>query len=916
MHKLMLWALKRPFIVIVLAVVITAFMGYNALSVHVDSSTEGMMIEGDPAKAYYNETLKKFGTDNITVVFVQDKNLFTPEKLATLEKIVFALQDIPGVSKVESLFSITNFKGVGPGEIETNLLMDQPPRTPEEAKRIQADALRNSNLSNNLISKDGNATAINLFVDVDRSDPDFHLKFSKRVDAIIAKYTTQMGKIFQFGNSYARSSIAENILGDQARLAPLATLILLITIIVGLRSITSGFMPLVTAGMSTVWTFGFMTLAGIPLNVLTVIVPSLLIVIGSTEDIHMVSEYLEGIEETKGDRDGSIRLMAGKLGLAVFFTAVTTLLGFASIMINDITMLVQFGTVASFSLLVNPLITFSVGPVFLHYFGPKKVRHHEEKKGLVDGLFDALANGALKLVNHEKRKKVVVAVLIVITLFFAGCISLVKVDNDFLAYFKKSSEIHKRSDILHKDLAGAQTFFIRISSGIPGTFKQSEFLSQVAAIEKFMQEKGWFDKTQSLADQIALIHQEMNNGDKKFYAIPTSSDLISQYLLFLRRDEIDRFVTADYSEVNILVRHNIASSNEINRILPELGNYIKKTVNPHFKFEFTGEYILINKAAESLIWNSVSSLGFTLFIVFMCMYFLFWSFKAGVISLVPNLFPIIVIFGVMGLFNFPLNVGTAMVADIAIGIAVDDTIHFMTRYNSEMRTLQNRELAVAACVQSEIRPVICSSVALALGFGMLTVSNFVPVIQFGFLSSLVMIIAIAGEMLITPILLSSTQLITLWDMVGLKLQSAVVEQSKLFEGLRKWQVKKVVLLGRMLEKSAGEYVVKQGDEGKSMFLLLEGKAHVVGRDENTQKTLVFTELNPGDIFGEIALVEPGPRSANVKSLEPVKYLEIDMEGLKRIQRIYPYIGGRLFLNLSRILGQRLVQTNKLLLGKM
>ncbi|HPK52881.1 MAG TPA: cyclic nucleotide-binding domain-containing protein, partial [Smithellaceae bacterium] len=140
--------------------------------------------------------------------------------------------------------------------------------------------------------------------------------------------------------------------------------------------------------------------------------------------------------------------------------------------------------------------------------------------------------------------------------------------------------------------------------------------------------------------------------------------------------------------------------------------------------------------------------------------------------------------------------------------------------------------------------------------------------------------------------------------------------AKLFEGLRKWQIKKVVLLGRMLEKNAGEFVVKQGDEGKSMFLLLEGEAQVVGRDDKTKKEMVFATLNPGDIFGEIALVEPGPRSADVKSLQPVKYLEIDMEGLKRIQRIYPRIGGRLFLNLSRILGQRLVHTNQLLLGKM
>ncbi len=407
----------------------------------------------------------------------------------------------------------------------------------------------------------------------------------------------------------------------------------------------------------------------------------------------------------------------------------------------------------------------------------------------------------------------------------------------------------------------------------------------------------------------------MNNGDPKFYRVPENSDLIAQYLLFLRRDEISRFVTSDFSEVAILVRHSVVSSSEINGILAEMDRDIKKILNPHFKFVFTGEYILINKAAESLIWNSVTSLAFTLFVVFLCMYFLFWSFKAGLLSLVPNVFPIIVNFGLMGILNIPLNVGTAMVADIAIGIAVDDTIHFMTRYNREMRLLQDGKQAVEVCIRSEIRPIICSSLALALSFAMLGVSNYVPVIQFGLLSAEVMVVAIAGELLITPMLLQTTQLITLWDMIGLKLQQEVIQGSKFFEGLRTGQIKKVVLLGRILEKKEGELAITQGEPGNSMYLLLEGQAEVVERDAGTDRKMTLAQLKAGDIFGEIALVEAGPRSADVRAVRPIRYLEIDWEGLKRVQRVYPRIGGRLFLNLSRILGQRLVQTDKLLFGK-
>ncbi|MBW2661355.1 MAG: cyclic nucleotide-binding domain-containing protein, partial [Deltaproteobacteria bacterium] len=299
-------------------------------------------------------------------------------------------------------------------------------------------------------------------------------------------------------------------------------------------------------------------------------------------------------------------------------------------------------------------------------------------------------------------------------------------------------------------------------------------------------------------------------------------------------------------------------------------------------------------------------------LIFIIMSILFVNVKAGVLSLIPNLFPIVLNFGIMGIFGIPLNTGTAMVAAIAIGIAVDDTIHLMSRYNTEMRVLQSQDKAVNVCMHAEIRPIISTSIALSLGFAVLGFSNFVPVISFGLLSSMVMIFAIIGDLFITPILLSSTQLMTLWDMIGLRLQRAVIKESELFCDLRPWQIKRVVLLGKVLANKAGELALVQGEKGSSMYLLLEGTAEVVTKDKKTGRDIVLTKLNPGDVFGEIALVEPGLRSADVRVLEPINYLEIDWNSLKRIQRIYPRIAGRLFLNLSRILGERLVHTNKLL----
>ncbi|MEA3429303.1 MAG: MMPL family transporter, partial [Thermodesulfobacteriota bacterium] len=456
MRKFMLWSQAHPWIAIVVVAILTIFALYSARNLRISASTEGMMIQGDPAQDYYQETLKKFGTDNITVIFINDKNLFTPEKLKLLDDLVFKFEELHGVSKVESLYSVTNFKGVD-GTLETNPLIDWPPETQEEAEQVKTDALRNPILLNNLISKDGTATAINLFVEVNPDDPEFNVKFSRQVDEIIKPFQNRFDSIFQIGLSYTRRLISENIVNDTLTLAPLSALVLLLTLIIFMRSASGAILPILTAGTSIVWTAAFMALADIPLNVLTVTVPSLIIVIGSTEDIHILSEYLEGVQETGGSRTEAIKIMSGKVSTAILLTSLTTFIGFLSITLNQITLLKQFGIVAAFGLFVNPAVTCLIAPVYLHFFGSTKIKiSGEHKTGSINRFFGMLADNIIKIIYSNKW--------LVLTFFlgFAAVIGFftfqVKVDNDLLGYFKKSSAIRTRSEILHNDLAGAQTF--------------------------------------------------------------------------------------------------------------------------------------------------------------------------------------------------------------------------------------------------------------------------------------------------------------------------------------------------------------------------------------------------------------------------------------------------------------------------
>lgn len=903
MHKLMIWSQNHPWFVIALVVIVTALAVTQIPSVRVDASAEGMMIEGDPDRDYYAETLDKFGTDNITVIYVEDDQLFSPEKMTALDELAFALEEIPGVDKVESLFTVTNFKGED-GALTTAPLVDWIPETQEEADQVKADALRNPVLVNNIISPDGRATAINLFVAGDPEDPEYNTTFSRTVDEKITELGSSFQRIFQLGNSYTKRQISENIIGDQFRLVPFSALVLLAMLFITMRSPSAPILPIITAGTSVLWAMGFMGFLDIPLNILTVIVPSLIIVIGSTEDMHLLSEYLEGLEH-KGAKEAAIHYMASKTGTAVMLTALTTFLGFLSITINKIVILKQFGIVASFGLFVNPILTCMVAPVYLRLFGAKQAKETRGKLTTMDKLLAFLSDRIIGMIHAHKWRvfTVIFGAAVVLSLFTFN----VKVDNDLLGFFKSTSDIRQRSDVLHNKLCGAQPFYIRINGYNADSFKDPNNLRIVSGIQQFVAEKGWFDKTTSLADYVSMIHCEMNDGKEEFRKIPENAGLIPQYLLFLNRSEVERLATPDYSEANILVRHNMSSSYELKQALSELRAYMDEIVPPQFDYGLTGENILVNKAADSMATGQALSLSLLLVIIFVLMSFLFVNFKAGFLSLIPNIFPIMLFFGIMGIFDIALNTGTAMVAAIAIGIAVDDTIHFMTRYHKEMKQRQCQSEAMEICIRSEIKPVFSTSVALALGFAVVCMSSFVPVINFGFLSALVMVFALLGDMFITPILLSSTQLITIWDMVALSLHGDVVKQSPLFKGMTERQIKKIVLLGEIREAEAGARAVTAGEEGSSMFLLLEGSVDVQA-EGNTIAT-----LNAGDIFGEIALVNPGPRSADVVAAGPLKYIEISWQNLENMKRRFPRLAGNVLLNLASILGERLVQTDKKLI---
>jgi hypothetical protein len=317
--------------------------------------------------------------------------------------------------------------------------------------------------------------------------------------------------------------------------------------------------------------------------------------------------------------------------------------------------------------------------------------------------------------------------------------------------------------------------------------------------------------------------------------------------------------------------------------------------------------VLLNGTTDDVVWGQVKSVTVALAVILIVMSFLFLSVKVGFIAMLPNIVPIVLFFGVLGWSHVTLNIGTSIVAAIALGIAIDNTIHFMVRFNRELQATYDQARSLTTALRTVGRPIVYTSAALTCGFLVMRLSEFVPVRDFGDLSAATMIAAMGTNLVLLPALLAQTRIVTLWDLLFVKLGKDPHKTIPLFRGLRRAQARIAVLLGTLQTVPAGETAVRQGDMGETRYVIIKGRADVIVAGHDGQRRLVH-QLDRGDVFGEMGLVRRQQRTADIVAVDDLELLAVDERFLERLQRRYPRIAATVFLNLTRILSDKLEST--------
>lgn len=903
----MTFGARRPLISFLLAAAISLAFAYGALNLKVDGSFDILYSKSDAGYAPYQETITEFGSDNIVLVYFKDDNLFSGEKLRLIEDFAFGLEDLEYVEKQESLFTALNIRAGSDG-LDMNPLMDATPETKQEIAKAREDALYSPIMRGTYISDDAKKTTVVVTLQNVEGDPTFNRKAAADIDSRLKDIRGEFENVFVMGAPRINVAIERGLFGDIGLLTPVVATLLVIILFSQLKTTSAATLPLITAGMSLLWTAGFMGYSGIPLNLLTAILPALVVVIGSTEDTHMLTAYLDGLsKDDPPNRINAVRFMAVHVGLPIFVTSFTTTVGFMANITSDLTMVQHFGATAGFAMVANLIVTILMLPLMLRFFGPRKSRLEDDKNPEDIGGLPGKVLSVLDTLGGRYERRVVIVVILAATVL-AGFASTVQTSNDPLSFFKSKNPVRIDANTLHDDLAGMQVFYLAIDAPAGSNFKNPSLLQKLDKIQDAMISQRAYDKVTSIGDYLKLVNQEMNQGDKAYYEMPKTKALAEQYLLLFARSDVERFINSDATRANIMVRHNISNSYELKKYLDQLKEQIANILDDKTTYRITSKNILINDGAETMIKSQSTSIILLVAIIFILMSFLYTSVTAGFVSLVPNLIPVIAMFGVMGLFDIPLNAGTTLVSVIAIGIAIDDTIHLLTNFNDQLKINPDQVVAARAAVRVEAIPVVSTSLALAFAFLSLLFSDFTIIIQFGILCSITMVMALITDLLITPILLKRFRLVSLWDIASLKLNQKVLADSEVFKGMSAYQMRKTILLSYAKEYAPGEDVFLQGSTDRNMFVILSGAAEVV-LDVKGDKETILATLGTSEIFGEAAYAGNVARTATVRvpgnSKEPLKVLMLEQERVASAMRSYPRIHALLNRNISAILAGRL-----------
>jgi predicted RND superfamily exporter protein len=774
---------------LVMVLMVFAAMAFQIPGITIDTSTEGFLHEDDPTLLDYNAFRDQFGRDEVIIIAIKPRQVFDFEFLKKLKALHEELEEnVPHVDDITSLINARNTRGKA-DELIVEDLLENWPETESDLAEIKERALSNTMYKNMLISEDAKFTTIVIrthshssvgqdfdvmeeFEDGIENSPETgkdvdHLKpryltdreNSESVEAArrIAKtYETPEFQIFIAGSPVVTHFLKQAMMHDMRKFMALSVATIAVLLYVMFRRLSGVFLPLVVVILTLLSTLGIMAAAGAAIKVPTQILPSFLLAVCVGASVHVLAIFYHRFR-LKPDKEDAIAYALGHSGLAIVMTSLTTASGLLSFSAAELAPIADIGIFAGIGILISLLYTIVMLPALIAVV-PVRIKPDGSRKEYHENTFmDRVLKGIGKIsTGHPYVILGVSAFTIVFTAIMASTIIF---SHDPLRWFPSDNDIRVATEKIDHELHGTLSLEVIIDTGETNGLYDPDILNRLEEAADYAESVSYEDlfigKAWSVTTILKEINQALNENRTDYYSIPQNRDLIAQeFLLFENSgsDDLEDVVDSQFSKARLTIKAPFKDAIQYGKFLTQAEQYFKESF-PDAKSTLTGMMVLLARTISNAVVTLAKSYIIALVVITLLMIFLIGRVRIGLLSMVPNLAPILLTLGIMGAFSIHMDLFTMMVGSIAIGLAVDDTIHFMHNFRRYYEQSGDPCAAVYETLHTTGRAMLVTTVVLSIGFFIFTFATMKNLFNFGLLTAFTITMALVADYFIAPALM-------------------------------------------------------------------------------------------------------------------------------------------------------------------
>ncbi len=751
------FAITRPKTVIAAAAIITILLGSQLPKITTDTDPKHMLPITSPVRQYNDQVEREFELhpDVLVLGVVNERGIVNKETLTRISDLTSQIQRIPGVV-VRDVNSFTTIDDVSvrSGELVVRPLLERVPQSEGELESFRKKLFENPVFLNRIISPDGKATAIYIPIEPTANGKEI----ADRIRKLLPEWSNG-DKFYLAGDPVARDTFGAEMFRQMGLFSPIAGMVMAVALWFMFRSVLLIVANMAAAMISIIWSMGLLIWLGYPVHIMSSMSPVFLMAI-ATDTVHIFNEFFFRYREVGEKKSAIVDTMAA-VGSPVLFSDLTTAVGFASLAITSIIPVRIFGLLVAFGTLVILLMSFTLVPAML-------ILLRKERLARVVGALPQKANDQPALADPPRvpslsrlgeicvrRGKGIAILGCVLLAISAVGISRIRVNNNMVHWFKFNSAVRTADRVMNQHLGGTSTGYLVVQTSSENAMKDPAMLSEIEGLQRALEKDPLVGKTFSVVDYVKWINRTLHNDDPSFYRIPDSPKEAGQYLFLFgmsaKPSDLNNVVDYPFQKANIILQLKSWDAGAMRDVIARAGAYLASRPLPAGGTVKPAGIAYFNLVwSHEVLWGMLTSFLAGVVLVLVLLVAETRSLLWGILSFLPLLFTIAVIYGVVGLAGKDFDMPVAVLSTLSLGMAIDFAIHFVGRFQRRYRENPELQPCLIWTVARPGKGIFLNAILFALGFSVMIFADLTPYITVGVLMAAIMLLSSVMSVIYLP----------------------------------------------------------------------------------------------------------------------------------------------------------------------